>query len=92
MNKMSDYVAELRKHLGEATEESTDMDLKMVIAQLALGMEAMGLDRKNPDDVEKFTATLKMLAGPKKQLLMQKMGTVSDTKLVKAVKAGKAGI
>ena len=95
---MRNYIRErlAKKVRTEATDESmsmdAEMDLKQVIAQLAVSMKAMGLDPSNKDDALKFADVLKLLGGTKKQTFLTKVGAVTDVKQMKAVKAAKASL
>jgi len=81
----------------EAADEASDGDLplanlKPLIQQLLLGMQAIGLDSSNDDDVESYLKMLKMVATTKKAMFMTAMKQFSGSRATRAVKAAKMSL
>ena len=85
-------IADKMQILLSEAEEGGEMDMKKVLPQLALAMEAMGMDPADEEHQQKFIAVLKMLAGPKKAALMKALKSFSGAKASKALKAAKASV
>jgi hypothetical protein len=85
-------IADKMQNLLSEAEEGSDLDMKKVIPQLALAMEAMGLDPADEAHQKQFIALLKQAAGSKKAALMKALKSFSGAKASKALKAAKASV
>jgi hypothetical protein len=85
-------IADKMQNLLSEAEEGGDMDMKKVLPQLVLAMEAMGMDPADEEHQKQFIGVLKALVGPKKAALMKAMKSFSGAKASKALKAAKASV
>ena len=75
--------------LADTSKHSEEMDMRKVMAQLAMAMHALGMDPQDEDAQDKFVALLKKLgASPTtKNLLAKHAGKGASAKAMKAAKA-----
>jgi hypothetical protein len=73
------------------SEEALEPNLKAILPQLALAMDAAGMDPSNEEHQDQFVTLLKKLA-TNKAALKKAMRTFTASKAMKAVKAAKAAI
>lgn len=84
-------VVERMQNLLSEAEEGMDMDMKKVLPQLVLAMDAMGMDPADEEHQKQFIGMLKKIVSNKAGL-MKAMKGFSASKATKALKAAKAAV
>lgn len=74
--------------ISEAEEGSMDVEMKAVLPQLVLAMQAMGMDPHDEEHQDKFIGMLKKLA-TNKAALMRSMKMFTGMKAKKAIKTAR---